>query len=546
MDKIRIQNLRGLRDTGFIEVKPITFLLGSNSSGKSTFLRTFPLIKQSVASRTTGPILWYGDLVDFGSFDEVISKISDESMAGTQQANEICFAYKFKLPRSPKTGISSSTRPRFSAAHFRLYQNLPIAEDLDITLEVGISAETRNRDNTFCRRIILSFADQKIEIEINSSEEVTKFEINSKNRRPVEGKLLVDPVVGGFLPHFFTLRDKGEREDDLYQAPGYGRMRNSILRMDIRECVKGLIHHKSGDQMIVNLIRGFSLGSSQEMLKSIKSMNTGGEVWKKNVGKWDVDNEEYQKLQELIIGNSVPLLLSFCDEYVSIFARHANYIGPARATAERYYRSQNLAVGEVDYQGKNLAMFIRNLTDSEKKDFAGWTEKYFSFSVHVSSSGDHVSLKLREKGQTSDINLADTGFGFSQILPILTQLWWLLKKSRRSSMNSSPITFAIEQPELHLHPKLQALLADAFIAAVNEAKGKGIDLRLIIETHSPTLINRLGHRIAKGKISKDEVSVVLFNRSSSLDPVHIDIASYDDDGFLDNWPIGFFEPDVII
>jgi predicted ATPase len=46
MDSIRIQNLRCLSDTGFIQIKPITVLLGQNSSGKSTFLRVLPLLKQ--------------------------------------------------------------------------------------------------------------------------------------------------------------------------------------------------------------------------------------------------------------------------------------------------------------------------------------------------------------------------------------------------------------------------------------------------------------------------------------------------------------------
>ena len=48
MQSVGIKNLRILEDTGFIDIKPITLLLGANSSGKSTFLRFFPLIKQSV------------------------------------------------------------------------------------------------------------------------------------------------------------------------------------------------------------------------------------------------------------------------------------------------------------------------------------------------------------------------------------------------------------------------------------------------------------------------------------------------------------------
>ncbi len=63
MDAIRIENLRSLGDTGLVQLRPITLLVGQNSSGKSTFLRSFPLLRQSVDANVSGPILWWGDLV---------------------------------------------------------------------------------------------------------------------------------------------------------------------------------------------------------------------------------------------------------------------------------------------------------------------------------------------------------------------------------------------------------------------------------------------------------------------------------------------------
>ena len=70
MLSIGVQNLRSLYNIDEIEIKPITVLLGKNSAGKSTFLRMFPLLKQSIEERTSEPILWYGDYVDFGDFEE--------------------------------------------------------------------------------------------------------------------------------------------------------------------------------------------------------------------------------------------------------------------------------------------------------------------------------------------------------------------------------------------------------------------------------------------------------------------------------------------
>ena len=61
MKAVQIQNLRGLTDTGEIPLKLINVLVGANSSGKSTFLRLFPLLKQGFGARKSGPILWYGE-----------------------------------------------------------------------------------------------------------------------------------------------------------------------------------------------------------------------------------------------------------------------------------------------------------------------------------------------------------------------------------------------------------------------------------------------------------------------------------------------------
>lgn len=43
VNSIKIENLRSLKDTEFVQLKKLNILLGTNSSGKSTFLRSFPL-----------------------------------------------------------------------------------------------------------------------------------------------------------------------------------------------------------------------------------------------------------------------------------------------------------------------------------------------------------------------------------------------------------------------------------------------------------------------------------------------------------------------
>ena len=72
MESLRLKNYRCFEDTGDIPIKPLTFLVGSNSSGKSSFLKFFPLLKQSVSVRKRGVFLWNGHYVDFKDFKNTL------------------------------------------------------------------------------------------------------------------------------------------------------------------------------------------------------------------------------------------------------------------------------------------------------------------------------------------------------------------------------------------------------------------------------------------------------------------------------------------
>ena len=82
MESIQIRNIRSLTDTGSIRIAPITLLVGQNSSGKSTFARLFPMLKQGSEARTREPFLWLGRLVDFGSAQDAFSRFPTKGQLG--------------------------------------------------------------------------------------------------------------------------------------------------------------------------------------------------------------------------------------------------------------------------------------------------------------------------------------------------------------------------------------------------------------------------------------------------------------------------------
>jgi predicted ATPase len=519
MEALRIQNLRSLVDTGFVDIKPITLLLGQNSSGKSTFLRAFPLFRQSVQMRTTGPILWYGQFVDLGSFADAKSLYTQDS--------EISFHFRFNLE-------ADDASPRL----IRLY-GLRVIEDLEITLTLRLADDAKGEGNrtTECR---ICLYDNEIQLRFDNDGRVSGFFVNLFDLSDNAGELY-NVQQSGLVPNLDRDRKSGEVGGGPEESPFFDLLLQQIDRH---------LHKNTSHTTKIAIARSLAIGSSGKMLEAMKNNKKATETWRRNAARWRTSSEDFQALRDLVIAYRISELLSLIDRYISAFAQKSSYIAPLRATAERYYRFQNLAVDEVDFQGKNLAMFLRNLTDTERKRFVEWTEDSFGFAFYSRASGGHTTLTLREKSG-EELNLTDQGFGFSQILPIVTQLWMLSQRRNLYKyyylypIRKVPLVFAVEQPELHLHPRLQGKLADIFLASVKVAREAGVDLRLVIETHSETIVNRFGHRVAAKTISPEDINVVLFEKRDASAPTEMRFGKYDPEGFLTNWPLGFFDPEEV-
>jgi hypothetical protein len=406
-------------------------------------------------------------------------------------------------------------------------------EDLEVTLTLKISEDQR-RGGSRATECLLAFAEHTVHIAFDREGRVTKFVVNSLDLSDTGSKFR-NVQRTGLVPH---LSENGAERRGL----------DSISKLLVAEVSKH-VHQNTHETTIVTLAWSLGIGSSDSMLHAMQSSSQATTVWKRRTSRWTTGAKSFQRVRDLVIAANVMELLSASDEHIYALAANSNYVPPLRATAERYYRLQNLAVDEVDFQGRNLAMFLRSLTDTERKHFSDWTEKHFGFASYSRASGGHVSLTLREHGSSNEFNLADKGFGFSQILPILTQLWALSygkrPRARLPARWSSLVTFAIEQPELHLHPRLQAKLVDSFIDAVEAAKESGFELKLIIETHSETMVNRLGHRVANQDNKPQDINIVIFEKKQTDAPTQVRIGEYDQEGFLINWPFGFFEPDEV-
>ena len=555
MERIQIENVRSLKNTGAVSISPITLLVGTNSSGKSTFLRIFPLIKQSICKRTDGPLLWAGDVddyVDFGSFSETVTNDG--------ASENIRFSFSFSIrPNNYSLRAFGSRR--------RKNLNTPITEDIHYSIEIA------QKDNR---------------------EYVSKLDVFLCNERFVFDSLpklgnpngLLDPIMVNDIPIIIPKQRTSRQSGSSYVSYGVGFSQNSIFGFhlpSLHNCIGDItdrIRNEMADQTAVEqseeqmyssrqlttamvyigmrLCHSESLESIQEYYKKQSQKSTKMDSF--NLSVIDLLNhlsrsKENDREKDLALFRLLYFYEQFSamDDFLNVYFRQVHYIAPLRATAERYYRLRNLAIDEVDYQGKNLAIFLNGLTQERLSEFQKWTERFFGFKVVTERGSGHLSVKIA-LDDSQEVNLSDTGFGYSQILPIITQLWDL--SSRKANLHSNynsifwsssqdediPLVIAIEQPELHLHPALQAKLAKSFIASIRLAQENGYRLQLLIETHSETIVNCFGRAIQRKELGENEISLVVFDKSPASKETTVKVSGYDQDGYLrdDTWPIGFF------
>jgi len=218
------------------------------------------------------------------------------------------------------------------------------------------------------------------------------------------------------------------------------------------------------------------------------------------------------------------------NDSLSLLGEQTSYIRHSRASPKRNFLFQNLIVDELEPDGGNMPHFLYSLNEQEKESLSNWLYEYFRISVEVELNGRHLGVFVTNS-EKERFNLADIGFGFSQLLPVAIQSWLFSLSPRRVIKQ-----LIIEQPELHLHPRYQSLLGDMFVGVI-KAK-KDLNFTTIIETHSYALIDRIGELVEEGKISKDKISILLFTKEDGL--CEIRKSNYNEEGILKNWPAGFF------
>lgn len=220
-------------------------------------------------------------------------------------------------------------------------------------------------------------------------------------------------------------------------------------------------------------------------------------------------------------------VVGFVYDQVGSLLRELAYIGPIRDRPKRYYeRSADIPI-TVGAAGEVAPQLFRERYASLHKKLDKWA-RAFGLASHISCndiSDDMFEIQLISRKPQLRTNISDSGFGASQLFPLIIQAITARPKS---------LTIA-EQPEIHLNPRCQSVLADLFVEMATSGR------KAIVETHSEHLLLRLRRLVASGAIKPSQIALYFFEKQDGRTEVREVPISPNGHIESSNWPKGFFE-----
>ena len=236
---------------------------------------------------------------------------------------------------------------------------------------------------------------------------------------------------------------------------------------------------------------------------------------------------------------SLEILAHFSFAFEALFS-DVYYLGPTRVHPQRRYYWEGTHPQDTGQWGDKaidalLSARVKRLNTSYKDEqvqieerISEWLqamELAHSFSLRLSPNGDgrDYEVRIKKDSVSPEVTLVDMGYGLSQFLPVLVLCYYAPEGS----------TLILEQPGMHLHPKVQSQLADLLIEVVTER-----NLQVLVESHSEHLLNRLQRRIAEEQISVDKTALYFCRNERGVSAC--ERLEIDEFGNIANWPENFF------
>jgi hypothetical protein len=550
---LSLDNFKAFGSPQTVPLAPITLIFGANSAGKSSILQALLVLKQTSSQpESAGAILSpKGSLVDLGSFRELIFR---------HDVRRTCSITPLFTPDD------------FSGRHLSALFRYDIASTV---VGTGFRFKFDHAEGAVRIKDIGVFWDNPLEplLRLVPAQPLTEPD-QSLRGMPTRTAQKMPGSPSAFMrvaqlnrthalwERLYSQWEQPRRERmtaleaSLDPSRGAGKAEwERVLIRSLRargapaaENIRNRLAHQSGSKDFEPLIREH-LKKIQEEIRRLKNYTLGkfiADVRKQSSGSLlrlrhfipDAPIRTVQRpdafespgmSRDLPIPDMNQLSLWICNALREQL-NDIVYLGPLREYPERHYIFSGNVAREVGKSGRMLADLLFKRTDLVHETNAVLQEFDIGYTVNVQRVRDrHVedvfALRLIDDKSGTTVSMLDVGFGISQVLPIIVQ-----------SMLSHGNTILIEQPEIHLHPKLQAALGTLLAKGIRSPRNN----QFLVETHSEHLMLRIQRLIREGTLHPADVSVLYVTREE--DGSHCYSLRLDDEGdFIDEWPEGFFE-----
>ena len=580
LDAFRLANFKAFGLSQRVPFRPITLLYGANSAGKSSVLHALALAHHAVE---TGELDSHrtqvgGDSIDLGGFRQYVHRRQRErqvelafeldpgQMSG-RTADLLSGTRKVVVELGIGGGISSEQATLFGdSREFDPKRGVGVerfAVEIDDAPMLSMSArrsgvlqlDRLGHAHPAFRELfggILSLATTTETIreeDFDSLGKVLDGLVPGIRARPlglfpgIESNLDGEEVEPG--SDLFTV-SRGRRTEDLAQAA------RLFLPRALRDLVGGLATTLNAELrrlLYLGPLRSYPprhLAFSQRHDPNWRA--GGGYAWdviraradvRERVNRWLGDAERLKtpyelQVRELLAAGSLPteiapkLRTELYDLAKRLVSDAEDETGSTASTLEMIYRSVALGGDDETVFELELEDVLEGLTD-----VYAVAEEWVQRAVDARSEALQ-DLVLVDKRSGTPVSHRDVGIGVSQVLPVLV-----------TAYASTGNFLAIEQPEIHLHPGLQAELGDVFIESA-----LGRDNRLLIETHSEHLLLRIMRRMRQttaGELPEGippvhpEDVMVLFIEPDGTQSLVREMPLNERGELVKAWPGGFFE-----
>lgn len=559
---ITLENFKGIKGPCRIELRPLTMLFGANSAGKSSVVQALHYAREIFMRQNTDPDkTLLGGSMDLGGFSSFVY-MHDQSLP-----IKITFDLDLSLDPLPDYYDENASNRREWEQH-ELREAVGRVE----TASVGVTIELidNHRLSPFAGHAAVTKYDVFVNgedlasLKLVPGDEQVRMNFNPLNsvfwENSSDSKQLVDALAKAEMD--VTAPDWGDLDEGAFLKFV------SLYNGDFEEIEEARLKYDSR----LSFLKGPIVSDMVSALPTWDKILTFDSFYEFNYQHFDHDDPdigEYLISSGLIFG-CLTSFITGAGEMVRNDLERMCYLGPIREVPERNNTevkspdssrwANGLAAWDALYShGKDLIIETNRWLASDKHLDSGYRleleefrrinengrlmaairsgrnlDDYQEELDEIKNQEPEKRLYLIEEAKSIKVLPQDVGVGISQVVPVVV-----------GSLVADKTTFAMEQPELHTHPRLQVGMGDLFIETATR-KGNCF----IIETHSEHLMLRIMKRIREtaeddlppgiSGVTPDRVAV--YYVEAQEDGTVFNHIRIDDDGsFRDRWPRGFFE-----